>query len=200
MIFMMAAAFARLVKGLPLRPNRSLVALISAILVVIVLLYTINPLLPAQWLANRRADFLALSATDMVSAAVFPPDFRGLLGFTPSAMAYGILWPLPGMYSNPMAIVAGVENFLILLLVVFAGIGVRSTYRQVKGRNLIAFCVFYFVWSALLIGYTIPYLSPLLRYKSILLPFIVAPALTLLAGRNIRLRQLQMTIRSKAYE
>ena len=176
-----------------IRPAFKLYTLVFLTLVSVILLWVYNPVVPASWLAARRADFLLLTASDVVSSTVFTPNFRGILSFLPQAAAYGFLWPLPGMYSSPFAMLAGVENAVILLLAIAAVyVGRRRKYVHLHTAVLLA-CFLYVITNFLLIGYTIPYLSPLMRYKSIVLPFMVIPSLVIAMNDRMNLLQLYIT-------
>lgn len=184
----------------PMRANPSkakVAAAVAGLLIVAAVFYYFNPTVPASWLAARRLEFLALTATDVVSTQTFEGNFRGMLMFLPKAIGFGCFWPLPGMYIHPLALAAGVENAVVLLIWWGAVYALLRRKSEDYSLPFILGCFAYFAATAILVGFTIPYLSPLMRYKSIALPFIIAPSLAVLQHRLILLQQMALAMIKK---
>jgi hypothetical protein len=107
----------------------------------------------------------------------------------PSAVRNGLFEPLPGSGGQAIYLVFSIELLFIWGVVVLAGI--RALRRGIGARNLVsnggrpantspvfvAACLFFALAGMLTIGFFVPFAGTLIRYRSIYLPFLLAPAI-----------------------
>ena len=101
------------------------------------------------------------------------PTLESVLSYAPSAVANTLMRPYLGESRDPRLAAAGIENLLLLALMLVAGVGVsrgRTGHLPfVLGLGLLIFCLV----LAALMGLTTPNLGSLHRYRSGLLPYLL---------------------------
>jgi hypothetical protein len=129
---------------------------------------------------QRQIDFLALpKSTTNIDINPLNPTFKSFIANLPRALDHSLLQPhwwnisLSTKYLFPFA----AEFFLyemILLLFIFFFIKKK---KLVINEPFILFGLFFSLSVFLMIGYTIPIVGAIIRYRSIYLPFILSPLL-----------------------
>ncbi|MDP4215242.1 MAG: hypothetical protein Q8927_03505 [Bacteroidota bacterium] len=161
--------------------------LAAAVLILIILLPTLHTGI-LQYLADRQKEFQSLEGHSRLSLPWLSPTLAGLWQVLPYAALNGCLGPLPGAGGQPIYLAASVELILIWALVLMASgylIATRPSLRSSlpPGSPAPGFCLcclFFALSGMLLIGYTIPFAGTIVRYRSVFLPFLLAPALFVL--------------------
>ena len=130
--------------------------------------------LPAH-VSNRQSDFIVIARNGASAVAVRPltPDVRGFLENLPQAISLSLMRPFITERRTPLYIPAALEllayQLLLVLFVVF-----HRKDRQVPPW---VYCsVFFAMTMFLMIGYTIPILGAIERYRSIYFPCVLVPA------------------------
>lgn len=122
--------------------------------------------LPAA-VSHRQQEFIALGGRTAVSVSALEPSFSSFLHHLPSALSIGFLRPLPlegGIRYLPFS----VEALAFLLLFAFT---VWTARRHQAPALVPAFLVFG-ILNWLMIGYTVPNIGAVIRYRSITSPFL----------------------------
>lgn len=147
-----------------------------------VLLFNIHYLLPSvdplATIIQRQADYLQLptAATD-IPLNRLEPGFGSFIANTPQAMSHLLLrpylWDTPVRSLLPFA----VELFLYQLLFIRFLLGKKMRFTNRNDQAFIYFCIFFSLVAFLFIGFIVPNIGSLVRYRSIYLPFIIVPLL-----------------------
>ena len=124
-----------------------------------------------KYVAERQWEFIQLQGKTMVQVPKLTPDFAGFVHNFPTAVNMAFLRPYfgeGGMGYLPFCI----ETFLILPTIIF-GIGLLL-FKRGDMPIFFMFCLNFSILLLLIIGYTIPNVGAIIRYKSIALPFLLA--------------------------
>lgn len=117
-------------------------------------------------------------------ALIFPnlePTFASLLRHSPSAIFQAILRPYLWEWHNPFYFIAGLENFLVLVLLVFTAVKLVRQFPVKIPLGVWAMLIYILVIAAL-IGLFTPNIGSLSRYKTAFMPFLIFLLLVYNAG------------------
>jgi hypothetical protein len=129
--------------------------------------------LPAHF-ANRQRDFIEIAKKGVSAIDVHPlyPSFSSFLTNLPQAVNHGLMRPYLTEHNNFLYVPAAIEICLYeILFVVFLFFRIKS----VTIAPFVYFSLYLSVPMCIVIGYTIPILGAIVRYRSIYLPFMVIP-------------------------
>jgi hypothetical protein len=165
----------------------------------VVLLCVISPVFPMKVLegvlsvaSERQKAFQALTGHSRIWLPVLEPSLGSLLRVLPSAVLNGFFQPLPGSGGKTIYLLFSVELILVWAIVVYA---LFRRYILHKGRGDVVSAgeqaaeagsrfswpsVFLAVSGMLIIGFTIPFIGAIVRYRSIYLPFLLIPFIKML--------------------
>lgn len=136
-----------------------------------ILLFGAGHMAPEQnaWktLDERRAAFLKKrggSKTEVVNLKPVPASF---VRNAPAAFAIGAFRPLPGDVQNVTSGFAALESTALLLLL---GLALYRLRFANWSEAFLPFCLYFSISCFMIIGYTIPFLGAVVRYRSIALP------------------------------
>lgn len=139
-----------------------------------------------QVIVDKQNGFLQLPPgnTDIYIHPLYP-HFRSFLNNTPQAVNHILVRPYLTESSSRFLFLFAIEIFFYeLIFFLFILFPVKD-----KGENpapFILFAVFFTLSIFLNIGYTIPNLGALIRYRSLYLPFLITPMLCLINWGKIR--------------
>lgn len=125
-----------------------------------------------QAVVNKQQAFLGLQGGSAVPIKELKPTAKSFLLSTPQAISLSTLRPYPGDIKNLPSLAAAAETFLFLVL--FALYFIKK-YPVDQSKTFIYFCLFFSFSVLLTIGYTVNFLGAIVRYRSIILPFLAAP-------------------------
>lgn len=129
---------------------------------------------PPFFLAAKQHEFLLLPGDSQVKTDMLQPTFSGFIAFLPHALDMAFLRPHPNEFKNFSYVPALVENVLLIVLIVISIVGLNKK----TAIPPLVICFFSFSISVLLItGYTIPFVGATVRYRSLVLPFLITPLL-----------------------
>ena len=160
---------------------------------------------PLQYLCERQQEFLVLKGNSGVYLPALQPTPASFWKTLPFAALNGFFQPLPGSGGQFIYLAFSAEIILIWLIVLFSltrwFISRRSAprptppngphpsagpFNPAQGSSLNppptspAFalsCLLFAFTGMLLIGFTVPFVGTIVRYRSIYLPFLLAPCL-----------------------
>lgn len=151
-------------------------------LLAILFFFSIGPLTggrvdPLQVIVQRQADYLSLTGSDTpIALTVLEPGFRSFLNNAPQALAHVLLrpylWELPTLSLLPLNIELLLYQLLFILFVLF-----RRKEPANSNPSFLFFGAFFVLSAFLLIGYIVPNLGSLVRYRAIYLPLVITPFL-----------------------
>lgn len=127
-----------------------------------------------QMAVEKQEDFFTLVGNSMIPAPKLEGSFASFAANTPHALSLLLLRPWPGDVYNGFILLACVETYLLLGLAAWWLWRYRGGLRV---RPVVAFCLFFALELFLMIGYTVNFLGPMVRYRSLVLPLLVAPML-----------------------
>jgi hypothetical protein len=157
-------------------PKYGLTIFASLYLLFSILFFTtryINPKFDfPQAVVNKQEDFLKLQGGSVVPIRKLEPTAISFLINAPQALNLSIIRPYPSDVKHLLSLAAAAEiNFLLFLFAIFL---IWRT-NGVRSRIFIYFCLFFSLSHLLSIGYTVNFLGAIVRYRSIVFPFLFVP-------------------------
>ena len=137
-----------------------------------------------RYLVNRQQEFLALEAGSAMQVQVPEPNFTGFLKVLPSATANVLFRPLPGEGSNLYYLAHSLEIYLFWGIVLFMAFKNRFRIQPSLVPNLVWAFLLFAVCNLLIIGYIVPNIGAMVRYRSIFLPWLALFFWYLFNGNN----------------
>lgn len=121
---------------------------------------------------DKQQSFLKLTGASTIQVNALKPTVGSFLLNTPQALSLTIIRPYPGDVHHLLSLAAAIEiAFLILLFLIFL-------FWRTNGTTLnsfILFCLFFSFSVLLMIGYSVNNLGAIVRYRSVILPFLIVP-------------------------
>ena len=129
--------------------------------------------LPAH-VSSRQLDFIEIAKRGASAININPlyPNFKSFFSNIPQALNHSLMRPYLTEHNNFLYIPSGLEVFFYEILF-FLFILCRK--KNIVFSPFIYFSVFFTFTMLLVIGYTIPIIGAIVRYRSIYLPFLIIP-------------------------
>jgi len=121
---------------------------------------------------TKQKEFVALLGNTSVPMKKLEPTFTSFISNTPQAITLSMIRPYPGDVRHILSLAAAAEiNFFLLLFVTFL------LWKRNGNRSpvFIYFCLFLSFSVLITIGYSVNNLGAIVRYRSIVLPFLLIP-------------------------
>jgi Predicted membrane protein (DUF2142) len=133
---------------------------------------TINPL---KMVTQKQADFFTLPvASTQIKLDTLYPNFKSFLFNSPQAYNHLLLRPyiteLPSKSLLPINIELVFYQLFFILFIFF-----RRKKEEGENNHFILFGIFFTLTMFLFIGYIMPNLGSIVRYRSVYLPFLITP-------------------------
>ena len=110
------------------------------------------------------------------------PNIISFIKGSPQALSLTMLRPYPGDVNHILSLAAASEtNLLLLLFICF----LFWRTNGIKSHQFIWFCLFFSFSFLLTIGYTVNFMGAIVRYRSIIIPFLVVPMVCLIDWNRI---------------
>lgn len=162
---------------------RAWISFTGTYLIFILLFFNLRYIFPAldlpQAVVNKQQAFLKLKGTSNIAISELEPTASSFLQRTPQAISLSTLRPYPSDIRHLPSLFAAVETILLLLIMALS-VCFAFPHRR-RGDPLMYFLLFFSLSLLLVIGFSVNNLGAIVRYRSIVLPFLLAPAL---AGTN----------------
>lgn len=145
----------------------------------------VHKIKPLEIIIAKQTEYLKLEqAATQIELTPLQPTFKSFASNAPQAINHSFLrpyiWELPVKSILPLSMELLAYQFLILLLV-FSG---RNEFKSInKPFLLFSLCFIFTIF--LIIGYIVPNLGSLVRYRSLYLPIIITPVLCCLNWKNL---------------
>jgi hypothetical protein len=142
-------------------------------------------------LAHRQQSFQELEGHSRIFLPMLDGTVANFLHTLPVALFNGWLQPLPGAGGQKIYMVFSLELLAIWAIVCTAAIRRLITPtpdpksrdpKRIGAPRFSAACTIFALLGMLLIGLIIPFVGAIVRYRSIYLPFLVAPSLYCVCG------------------
>lgn len=163
-------------------------------IVVFFLAKNIHPALdfPA-YMAQRQQEFLALKANSMMQVQMLQPTFTGFVKMLPSAIGNVLFKPLPGEGGQLLYLVHAIEIYALWAFIIYLAYKNRFKMQPGLVKSLFWSMLLFAISNLLIIGYIIPNIGAIVRYRSIFLPWVGIFCWQLFNG-NSRLPHLAASI------
>ena len=175
-------------------PQRVVLVFFSVYLFCSILFFSLKYLSPALDLPmavlNKQKAFLQLQGNSSIKPIRLEPTVASFVISFPKALSTATLRPHPGDVKHLLSLAAATETIILLMFFLFF-----LLWRKPVGLSKIFvwFSVFFALSFLLTIGYTVNFIGAIVRYRSIILPFIFVPIICLtdwskvykLIGNNI---------------
>lgn len=125
-----------------------------------------------QVVVNKQEAFKKLKGNSDIPTKNLQPNAISFLENIPQALTLSTIRPYPGEVNHILPLAAALEVDLLLLLVV---IFLLFRTNGSRSKNFIYFCIFFSFSMLLTIGYTVNFLGAIVRYRSIIIPFLITP-------------------------
>jgi hypothetical protein len=128
------------------------------------------------YVSSRQLAFIEIAKNGASAININPlyPNFRSFLNNTPQALNHSLMRPYLTEHINFLYVLAGLEillyEILLLLLILFRK-------KNIAISPLICFSCFFSISMFLVIGYTIPIIGAIARYRSIYFPLLLIPVI-----------------------
>jgi hypothetical protein len=135
-----------------------------------------------QAVVDKQQAFKTLQGNSGIELPELKPTLGSFLMNAPHAISSTTLRPHPGDVKHILSMAAAAETaFLLLLFFLF----LFWRTNGVKSTSFIWFCVFFSFSFLLSIGFTVNFLGAIVRYRSIVLPFLLVPVISLINWERI---------------
>ena len=156
-------------------PRHKKAILLSASIAGLFLFFAAGHWVPAfnmpQYIIHRQQEFLAMEANSIIPIPILEPSFISFCKAFPTAAINVLLRPLPGDGGKMLYYIYGIEIFCFWILVIYLWVKKMKNQSQSLNAFVVAFLLFAII-NLLLIGYTIPNIGAITRYRSVFLPFL----------------------------
>ncbi len=165
-------------------------------IVAAIIFFNLQYLLPSvnlpQYIVQKQAEFLTLEkGNTTVPVDVLQPDGVSFLKNAPQALSHSLFRPYLTDYALSRMLLPLAAEWWCYQMLLIAFIFFKRKDLSFN-HPVIIFSLFFTLSICLVIGYTVPVLGAIVRYRSIYLPFLILPILS-----NIDWQKLSAIIRFK---
>ena len=166
--------------------KRNAIVYISTYLVCGLLFFSLKYVFPGldfpQAVVEKQKAFKDLQGNSGIELPELKPTIGSFIVNTPHALSSTTLRPHPGDVKHILSMAAATETaFLLLLFFLF----LFWRTNGVTSTSFIWFCIFFSFSFLLTIGFTVNFLGAIVRYRSIILPFLLVPVISLINWERI---------------
>lgn len=130
-------------------------------------------------LAVQQQAFRALSGNSRINLPVLDGTLTSFLHTLPAALLNGWFEPLPGAGGQTVYLLFSIELLLIWAIIIL--VLLRLPALTSFSRS----CILFALLSMFLMGLIVPFVGAIIRYRSIYLPFLLAPFLYYLCTKTL---------------
>lgn len=161
-----------LAQKLPYRPFIIYIVVYAASLIVFFAAKYVHPKLDfPEAVVIKQQEFLNLGGNSAVTVHKLEPTFISFLKNAPQAFGLSTLRPYPSDVRHLLSLAAAVEiNLLLLLFFIFL-----FWRNKIQMNPFLYFCLFFSFSILMMIGYSVNILGAIVRYRSIVFPFLIVP-------------------------
>lgn len=127
-----------------------------------------------KYMSERQKSFIEIGklANSTISLQTLSPNFKSFVVNAPQAFNHGLMRPYLSKIKNWQFAPFAVEIFLIELLFLFF---IFYRKKKIVVNPVIYFCLFFSLLMIIMIGYTVPVVGAIVRYRSVYLIFLLVP-------------------------
>lgn len=135
-----------------------------------------------QSVINKQIAFQKLQGNSSIKPIDLEPTALSFLKNSPKAISTSVVRPYPRDVKHLLSLAAASETiFLLLLFLCF----IIWRTNGIQSKAFLWFCMFFSITFLLIIGYTVNFIGAIVRYRSIILPFLLVPAVCLTDWKRI---------------
>lgn len=131
------------------------------------------------YLVSRQSEFKALGGHSQLQLPDLQPSFVSFVKFFPAAADIAFLRPHITETANLAYLPSIAENIILYLLIFYAlfKLAIRPGEKRLSSSTIsfIIFCYCFAISNLLVSGYTVTLTGAIVRYRSFVLPFLIAP-------------------------
>jgi hypothetical protein len=144
----------------------------------------------AQFIVDKQAEFRQLDGSSEIFVQELEPTFSSFVKFFPSAIDMALFRPHVTEIKNFSYMPAICE---ILLMIFLAILCLFYRDKSIKvDKPTILFCIFLGLSLLLIAGYTITFSGAIVRYRSVVFPFLITPLLCAVDWKSMLKKVLPM--------
>ncbi|HEX6846560.1 MAG TPA: hypothetical protein VF144_06260 [Chitinophagaceae bacterium] len=167
-------------------PKRNALIYGSTYLICGLLFFSLRYFFPAldfpKAVVDKQKAFKTLQGNSGIDMPELKPTIGSFILNTPNALSSTTLRPHPGDVKHILSMAAASETaFLLLLFFLF----LFWRTNGIKSPSFTWFCIFFSFSLLLSIGFTVNFLGAIVRYRSIVLPFLMVPVISLINWERI---------------
>jgi len=133
----------------------------------------------AESITARQQEFAALEGHSRLSLPVMNGTWASIAKVLPSAIRNGLFEPLPGSGGQIIYLAFSFELITIWLIIIVAlPLKLAPSPSVPQPLPFTLFCLIFALSGLIIIGATVPFAGTIVRYRSLFLPFLLAPALS----------------------
>lgn len=154
-----------------------------------ILFFSINSLVrkidPLEIIIQKQTGYLKLSTSEtQINLSPLSPNFKSFASNAPESINHLLLrpylWELPVKSLLPLNIELAIYQLLFLFFFF-----VRRKEENISTTSFLYFALFFTLTVFLLIGYIVPNLGSIVRYRSLYLPLVITPLICLIDWQRI---------------
>lgn len=132
--------------------------------------------------AIKQQEFMKLGGNSAVHVDTLRPTVAGFVHNAPQAFLISTIRPYPSDVRHLLSLAAAAEiNFLLLLFVVF----LFYRLKPIRLTPFLCFCLFFSFAVLMMVGYSVNILGAIVRYRSIIFPYLIVPMAALTDWKRI---------------
>lgn len=137
-------------------------------------------------IVKKQADYMGLRpGATQIELAPLQPSLKSFISNAPQAIGHILLLPYPGQ--QPASLLPfSFELFFYLFLFLRLHFFMKKQYA-IGDKPFLFFILFFTFTIFLFIGYTVPNIGALVRYRSLYFPLLITPLIACMSWKNIKL-------------
>jgi len=168
--------------------RRTLLRAAAALVLLIALFSWLYPsiltLIP-RTLSARQQEYQSLTGNSRIPLRLLEPTWTSMWHVLPDALFNGLFQPIPGAGGQKIYLFFSLELYAIWIIVALSLIKtslhlITHSSKLTAQSSQLKACLLLALLGMLLVGYIIPFVGAIVRYRSIYLPFLLAPCLAAL--------------------
>ncbi len=133
--------------------------------------------------AEKQAAFMQLSGNSAVPVRLLQPTFYGFVQNAPQAFTLSALRPYPTDVHHLLSLAAALEMIFVYTLL---GMFFLFPKKERTDDTFFLFCLFLSFSILMMIGYSVNFLGAIVRYRSVVIPFLMVPLAAQINWKKIR--------------
>jgi hypothetical protein len=130
----------------------------------------------------KQKEFLSLGGGSAVTVAPLQASLGSFVQNAPQAFSLSVIRPYPTDVRHLLSLAAAVEiNLILLLLLVLLFLRKKVS----PPRPFLLFCLFFSFSLLMMVGYSVNILGAIVRYRSIIFPFLIVPLMAAIDWNRI---------------